>query len=953
MKIFSIITGVAIVSVITFSGSASAEYNNGGYAYNDKDSLVPVRGQKNGVIRYSKRAVRYNGKEVELPAKQYKEWSFSQTAFGSIPEGWVDVLHRQPSRNWVVDGNGFLRHVLKNRNNRLAYDPFTDAFKESPTPETRPGLVAVNDNQLPANVRVKTKFRKTEDTQVYFAVAGRIQDKQNFYVVMLSGNDRLMIGKVKQDSLIPLSELVSLKRYDYSEQWELVVAFHDDLITGMLYDSKGQLQGRLDARDGEFEKGSCGIYATDYAAASSYSILNVSEKTGGPSIAGAPGLTDPLYAYKLLKPDTDPESLNSSMENTDAVYDIIISGAGTSGWAAAVQAARMGRKVLLIEETDWIGGQMTAAAVSSMDESGPLVRERGIYREFHESIVSYYYGKDKNPFMAYFWGRNTQNQQEGGYEPLVARNLLYAYIREAKKTPGAKLDVLLRTRVTKVNKRGNTVAGVQVTQWNESGEKNKNITCKILVDATEYGDVIPLTGAPYRVGNTKSSDRNLKGVVQDHTFTAVIREYPNGIPEHLKIKQPPPMYDEYRKRFMGRVISGDWGLNEGARMYRAELAWRGMADSRSPMTGKSSQLRHTLTGLNGGNDYPVSVATIETEKQRLMDERDGIYRTLAKIYYLQNELNLPWSLAEDQLYNTSYNREMMKRRGIPEHFLDIVKHMPQIPYVRESRRIEGVEIVVSDDMARWEKAKHVPTSIAVGDYFMDLHRTYEAIEKDLDNENYARNGGPFQLPIAAFIPKRLDGFIPAEKNFSQSRLVSGATRLQPITMLTGQAVGVMASLAVEKNIQPRALNTLAVQSRLLEAGSTLIPRWYSDITWGTELWEATQFLSLYKILDKPGDLDYWDGMEFAPKYAWGSGQQLNADEAANAFRQLAALLGLKASAKTYSAIAVTSFKELQSIAASVNSSLVKLLDKSGRNKDERLTHGQFALICLDVIKTKK
>src|SRR3546814_21029472 len=92
--------------------------------------------------------------------------------------------------------------------------------------------------------------------------------------------------------------------------------------------------------------------------------------------------------------------------------DISVAGAGTGGWAAAVQAARMGHKVLLLEETDWIGGQMAAAAVTSMDEAGPQVRERGISRQFHESMVLYYYTLDKDPFQAYYIGRSPQTQQE-------------------------------------------------------------------------------------------------------------------------------------------------------------------------------------------------------------------------------------------------------------------------------------------------------------------------------------------------------------------------------------------------------------------------------------------------------------------------------------------------------------------------------------------------------------
>src|SRR3546814_4484286 len=111
---------------------------------------------------------------------------------------------------------------------------------------------------------------------------------------------------------------------------------------------------------------------------------------------------------------------------------------------------------------------------------------------------------------------------------------------------------------------------------------------------------------------------------------------------------------------------------------------------------------------------------------------------------------------------------------------------------------------------------------------MDLHHTYEALEFDLDRSDFTQDNGPFQIPFEVFIPAELDGFLPAEKNFSQSRLVSGATRLQPVTMLTGQAVGPMASLAVSQAVQPRDLDPLRVQLELLHEGSTLIQRWRSE-----------------------------------------------------------------------------------------------------------------------------
>jgi hypothetical protein len=216
----------------------------------------------------------------------------------------------------------------------------------------------------------------------------------------------------------------------------------------------------------------------------------------------------------------------------------------------------------------------------------------------------------------------------------VARALLYGFIEDARKsTNGGKLDLILRSRVTDVKKQRQKVTGVKITNWKENGkEETRSVACTILIDATEYGDVIPLTGAPYRVGNTKSESLDMKGAVQDHTFTGVIREYPDGIPAHLKMTTPPPGYEKYKRTYANKTLYGDWGLNKGRRMYRVALAWRGMADAKSPLRGRRTGLRHTLAGLNGGNDYLVSVATIESPEQRMADEKTGIYKTLSIIY---------------------------------------------------------------------------------------------------------------------------------------------------------------------------------------------------------------------------------------------------------------------------------------------------------------------------------
>ena len=107
--------------------------------------------------------------------------------------------------------------------------------------------------------------------------------------------------------------------------------------------------------------------------------------------------------------------------------------------------------------------------------------------------------------------------------------------------------------------------------------------------------------------------------------------------------------------------------------------------------------------------------------------------------------------------------------------------------------------------------------------------------------------GPFQVPFGAFIPVEVDGFLPAEKNLSMSRLVSGALRLQPISMHTGQAAGTLAALAVLEDLPPRKIDPRLVQRHLLEAGSALSLCEYNDVPRDHPFWPGVQMANMVSV----------------------------------------------------------------------------------------------------------
>ncbi|HSU68996.1 MAG TPA: FAD-dependent oxidoreductase, partial [Tepidisphaeraceae bacterium] len=513
-------------------------------------------------------------------------------------------------------------------------------------------------------------------------------------------------------------------------------------------------------------------------------------------------------------------------------YDVVVAGAGTGGIGAAVQAARMGRSVLILDETDWVGGQMCAAGVTSMDEGVTLCRERGLYHELCGLIWAYYRPLNINPDTAYWFGHMC-------VEPRVGRQLLLKLLADARGT--GTLDLCLRSRVTKVLKAADTVTGVQVESYSPGGTVTRSVNCKVLIDATEWGDVIPLTGARYRVGNCTNEAIDLTRHVQSNTWCAAFRKYPRGVPPELLITRPPPGYTEkIHSEFARSLVPGtDQKATERPWNFARFIGYRGMPDSSRP--GDSPPI--TRTHLNYNNDFPSTVAEIEDPARRQATDRLMRLKTLCLIYYIQNDLGeKDWAVANDEGYDSPYNRAQidawLKERPDLEPYRAILYQFCVMPYTRESRRIIGLHTLTAGEIER--KPGHptlFPDTVALGDYAVDLHgsMTPAYLEPDLDHpedipHKFGERGlGPFAIPFGCFIPEKVDGFLPAEKNLSESRMANGATRLQPHTLLMGQAVGAIAALAIERHVQPRQVDPVLVQSVLLDAHDTLFVTPISDV----------------------------------------------------------------------------------------------------------------------------
>jgi hypothetical protein len=238
-------------------------------------------------------------------------------------------------------------------------------------------------------------------------------------------------------------------------------------------------------------------------------------------------------------------------------------------------------------------------------------------------------------------------------------------------------------------------------------------------------------------------------------------------------------------------------------------------------------------------------------------------RTLQLLYYIQNTLGFrDWAVADDEGYDTPYNRAeidaWLKERPDLEPYRAMLYHFPVMPYVRESRRIVGLHTLCAPEIDR--RPGHQPqqfaTSVAIGDYPVDMHGSMQAryLELDFDREEDipqkfgAHGKGPFAIPFESFIPEKIDGFLPAEKNISQSRMGNGATRLQPHTMLMGQAAGAIAALAVKNRVPPRVVDPVMVQDILAKAHDPLTYTPVQDVGADQAEWPAIQLVTARGML---------------------------------------------------------------------------------------------------------
>lgn len=195
---------------------------------------------------------------------------------------------------------------------------------------------------------------------------------------------------------------------------------------------------------------------------------------------------------------------------------VLVIGGTTSGISAGLQSARMDVATLIVEETPWLGGMITAAGVSAFDGNHKL--HSGIWNEFRDKLRKRYGGEDA---LSTGWVSNTL------FEPHVGDSIFKAMAAAERN-----LSVVHGFHLVNMLKEGNTVTGAVF----ENDKKEKlTVKAKIVVDATDLGDGLAMAGAAYDLGMDSRSESgeefapdSANDIVQDLTWVAILKDFGSG-----------------------------------------------------------------------------------------------------------------------------------------------------------------------------------------------------------------------------------------------------------------------------------------------------------------------------------------------------------------------------------------------------------------------------------------
>lgn len=496
-----------------------------------------------------------------------------------------------------------------------------------------------------------------------------------------------------------------------------------------------------------------------------------------------------------------------SSTNTSATLrtDIFVLGGSEAGFTAAIQAARMDKKVILLEPTGHPGGMLVEGLGKDIRFGNAHVIG-GIAKEFYFAVEKQY-GLTPDFNDPKWYSR---------YEPSVAEKTIEDLLSQE-----ANIQIIRKLRIKEiqgVKKKGSKISSITLAD-------GTSIEAKVYIDASIEGHLLHFAGVhteTIREGNALYGE-SLNGVQGENTFrqftvkvdpyqiegdtasgliptlqTGVLGRHGEPSPyiqgfcfrmcltnveeNRIPISQPtnydPAQYEIYRRY-----------LKAGGQLFKpSPNRHNGKTD-----IGSWHDLSANLYGENW--QYPAGDYTLQ----------DSIIQ-----YHRDFTLGLLWFLQNDPSVD-SLTRAHWEGWGLPKDEFTDNGHWPRRLYIRSGRRMVSDYIITEHQTARIYPDT-INDAIAIAWWPPDVHHARRIVRDGFAyNEGFTHVGGnedwkPFRIAYRATIPKSSDCTnILTPTCLSSSYIGYGSIRIVPTFMVLGQSVGAAASLAIDAAIPVQAV----------------------------------------------------------------------------------------------------------------------------------------------------
>lgn len=497
--------------------------------------------------------------------------------------------------------------------------------------------------------------------------------------------------------------------------------------------------------------------------------------------------------------------------------DIVVYGDASGGVTSAVQAARMGKSVILVSQYGHLGG-MTSSGLGWTDIGNDRILG-GLAKEFYHRLYQHYQKPEawthesRETFPNQGQGVAALNQKTklaSTFEPKVAEMIFDQMAREA----GVRI---IKGRINL--EKGTTKSGPRITALHL--EDGRTLAARVFIDASYEGDLLAQAGVSFVTGRESNATYDETG--NGNTGPSKKNQLRNGIDPYVVPGDP--------KSGLLSGVNPDAGGNKGDGDHRLQaycyrMVLTDVEANRRPVPKPSNYdpadfeilFRAIEVGQKGGFFKTTLVPNRKTDGNNTggisCDWIGGNYgvdwnwatldhkeREALAAKHRDYQLGLLWTLQHHPRVPEAIRRDTLRWGLAKDEFTDN-DNWPYNLYVREARRMKS-DFVMTEKHCKNQLP--VPEPVGMGAYTLDSHNTQRFVHKGMvknegDIQTYI-GGKAYGISYRALVPpaNECDNLL-VPWALSASHIAFGSIRMEPVFMVLGQSSATAASLAIDHDL---------------------------------------------------------------------------------------------------------------------------------------------------------